>query len=80
MTILTKGEVSGMLEIMALDVTLPDWSSVITNLTSMITPANVVTVMATLASAGVGFAFLYWGVRKAVRSLMAAFKRGRISL
>lgn len=69
-----------MFEVMALDVTLPDWSAVISALTSYISVANVVTVLATMATAGVGFAFMWWGVRKAIRSLMAAFKRGKISI
>lgn len=61
-------------------VTAADWQSVITALTSQISVANVVAVLAVLAGAGVGFAFMWWGVRKAVNALMSAFKKGKISL
>lgn len=61
-------------------VTAADWESVITALTAQISVSSVVGVLATLAAAGVGFAFMWWGVRKAVRALMSAFKKGKISL
>lgn len=57
-----------------------DWASVMTALTGQISVSTVVGVLATLATAGVGLAFMWWGVRKAVRSLMSAFKKGKISL
>lgn len=61
-------------------VTSADWASVISALTSQISVSTVVSVLATLATAGVGLAFMWWGVRKAVRSLMAAFKKGKVSI
>lgn len=61
-------------------VTSSDWQSVIEALTNQISVTSIVGVLATLAAAGVGFAFMWWGVRKAVRALMAAFKKGKISL
>lgn len=64
----------------ATPVTASDWSSVISALTAQISVSSVVGVLATLAAAGVGFAFMWWGVRKATSSLMAAFKRGKIRL
>ena len=51
-----------------------------TALTAQITVANVAAVLATLVTAGVGFAFFWWGGRKALAALMAAFKKGRISI
>lgn len=56
-----------------------DWASVISALTAQLSVSTVVGVMATIAASTVGFGFLYWGVRKAVRALMGAFKRGRVS-
>lgn len=56
------------------------WSSVMSALTAQISVSTVVEVLATLAAAGVGLAFMWWGVRKATRSLMAAFKKGKVSL
>lgn len=56
-----------------------DWASVISALTAQLSVSTVVGVMATIAASTVGFGFLYWGVRKAVRALMGAFKKGRVS-
>lgn len=61
-------------------VTAADWSGVIDALTAQISVSTIVGVLATLAAAGVGLAFMWWGVRKATSSLMAAFKKGKVSL
>lgn len=61
-------------------VTASDWSSVITAMTSQISVSTVVGVLATLVTAGIGLVFMWWGVRKAASSLMAAFRRGRMKL
>lgn len=60
-------------------VTSADWSSVITALTNQISVSTVVGVLATVAAACVGLVFMWWGVRKAIRALMSAFKKGRLS-
>lgn len=57
-----------------------DWSSVMTALTNQISVATVVAVLAVICGACVGFVFMWWGVRKATRALMAAFKKGKISI
>ena len=61
-------------------VTPADWSSVITAMTGQISVSTVVAVLASLVTAGIGLVFLWWGVRKAAKSLMAAFRKGRMSL
>lgn len=61
-------------------VTASDWSSVISAMTSQISVSSVVGVLATLVTAGIGLVFLWWGVRKAVGSLMGSFRSGRIRL
>lgn len=61
-------------------VTASDWSSIITAMTSQISVSTVVGVLATLVTAGIGLVFLWWGVRKAVGSLMGSFRSGRIRL
>ena len=61
-------------------VTASDWASVITAMTSQISVSAVVGVLATLVTAGIGLVFLWWGVRKAVGSLMGSFRSGRIRL
>lgn len=79
--------VSAMLELIPLAdsapagvVTASDWASVITAMTSQISVSTVVGVLATLVTAGIGLVFLWWGVRKAVGSLMGSFRSGRIRL
>lgn len=78
--------VSALLEVIPLSdpssgvVTASDWASVITAMTSQISVGTVVGVLATLVTAGIGLVFLWWGVRKAVGSLMGSFRSGRIRL
>lgn len=80
--------VSALLDLMPLTETEPvskvvtasDWASVITAMTSQISVSTVVGVLATLVTAGIGLVFLWWGVRKAVGSLMGSFRSGRIRL
>lgn len=61
-------------------VTASDWAAVITAMTSQISVTTVVGVLATLVTAGIGLVFMWWGVRKAVGSLMGSFRSGRIRL
>lgn len=56
------------------------FQSVLTALQAQISVSSVVEVLAVLAGATVGLAFMWWGVRKVVRSLMSAFKKGKVSL
>ena len=79
-------DVSALPELMPLTepaskvVTASDWASVISAMTSQISVSTVVGVLATLVTAGIGLVFLWWGVRKAVGSLMGSFRSGRIRL
>lgn len=61
-------------------VTAADWSSVIAAMTGQISVSTVVATLATLVTAGIGLVFMWWGVRKAVGSLMGSFRSGRIRL
>jgi hypothetical protein len=61
-------------------VTAADWSSVISAMTGQISVSTIVAVLATLVTAGIGLVFMWWGVRKAIRSLMAAFRKGKMSI
>lgn len=78
--------VSALLELMPLEgptstvVTANDWASVITAMTGQISVSTVVATLATLVTAGIGLVFMWWGVRKAVGSLMGSFRSGRIRL
>ena len=64
----------------AATVTASDWASVITAMTGQISVSTVVATLATLVTAGIGLVFMWWGVRKAVGSLMGSFRSGRIRL
>ena len=74
--------VSAVLELIPLNdpapkvVSASDWASVISAMTSQISVSTVVGVLATLVTAGIGLVFLWWGVRKAVGSLMGSFRSG----
>ncbi|MDB2009613.1 hypothetical protein [[Clostridium] symbiosum] len=61
-------------------VSASDWASVISAMTSQISVSTVVAVLATLVTAGIGLVFMWWGVRKAISSLMSAFRKGRMKL
>ena len=61
-------------------VTASDWESVITAMTGQVSVATIVGVLATVVAACIGIVFMWGGVRKAVRALMAAFRKGKISV
>lgn len=61
-------------------VTATDWSAVITALTGQISVSTIVAALATFVTAGIGIVFMWWGVRKGVRSLMSAFRKGKMSV
>ena len=61
-------------------VTASDWESVITAMTGQVSVATIVGVLATVVAACIGIVFMWWGVRKAVRALMAAVRKGKISV
>lgn len=51
-----------------------------TALTSQISVANVVAILAGVLAVAVGFGFFWWAGRKVLGVLMAAFKKGRVSV
>lgn len=57
-----------------------DWAPVITELTSQVNITNIMTALATFVAAGIGIVFSWWGLRKAIRSLMGAFRKGKLSI
>ena len=61
-------------------VTASDWESVITAMTGQVSVATIVGVLAAIVASCIGIVFMWWGVRKAVRALMAAFRKGKISV
>lgn len=61
-------------------VTPDDWSSIISAMTAQISVSTIVGVVASTIAAGIGIVFMWWGGRKAVRALMSAFRKGRLSV
>ncbi|CUP05405.1 MULTISPECIES: hypothetical protein [Hungatella] len=61
-------------------VTAADWAPVITNLTAQISVSTIIAALATFMAAGIGLVFMWWGLRKAVRTIMAAFRKGKLSV
>lgn len=60
-------------------VTSGAWADVMEAFVEQISVSSVVATIAVVVAAGIGLVFMWWGVRKAARSLMAAFRSGRIS-
>lgn len=61
-------------------VTYSDFSSVITNLTNQISVSTIVGVLASAMGICVGLVFMWWGLRKVVKMIMAAARGGRASV
>ena len=61
-------------------VTAADWATVITAMTGQISVSTVIGVLATLMTSAIGLVFMWWGVRKAIETLMSAFRSGQIHL
>lgn len=57
-----------------------DWASVLSAMTGQISVSTVVAVLASTTGAAIGLVFMWWGVRKLARVLMAAFRRGKLSV
>lgn len=58
--------------------TLSDWQPVLDALTSQISVSTVIAVIAGAITAGISLVFMWWGVRKLVRTLMGAFRKGNL--
>lgn len=61
-------------------ITSSSFSGVITAITSQISVTTVAEVLTYAAGIAVALVFFWWGVRKALRVLMGAFRRGRMSV
>lgn len=55
-----------------------DLSSVLTAMTSQISVTTVIGVIAGVVGAAIALVFMWWGVRKLARTLMAAFRSGKL--
>jgi len=57
-----------------------DWSAVVDAMTGQISVSTIVATLAVFVGAVIGIVFMWWGVRKAVRTIMAAFRKGKVSV
>lgn len=55
------------------------FKSVLDAATAQISVSTVVEVLAIGVGAAVGLVFMWWGVRKLIKVLMAAFRKGKLS-
>lgn len=60
-------------------VTYSDLSSVVDVLTGQISVTNIIGVIAGIGAVCVGLVFFWWGLRKVIRMVMSAFKKGKFS-
>lgn len=56
-----------------------DLSDVLTAITGQISVTTVIGVVAGAIGAAIGLVFMWWGVRKLIRVLMSAFRKGKLS-
>lgn len=61
-------------------VSASDWQSVISAVTAQVSVSTVVAVLASIVTSCIGLVFMWWGLRKAMRALMKAFRRGGLRL
>lgn len=61
-------------------VSASDFSGITDALSAQINVTTIVGVLSACIAAVVGICFLYWGIRKVVRMMMSALKRGRLKI
>lgn len=59
-------------------ITADAWKSVLTAMTSQISTTTVIAVLASVVGSAIALVFMWWGVRKLARTLMTAFKSGKL--
>lgn len=55
-----------------------DIASVLSALQKQISVASVVEIIAYVLAAGIGLVFMWWAARKLIRTVMGAFRSGRL--
>ena len=56
-----------------------DLASVLSAITDQISVTTVISVVAGAIGASIGLVFMWWGVRKLIRVIMGAFRKGKLS-
>lgn len=57
-----------------------DFSPIITALTSAVTPADIITLVAAIVAFGIPFVFMWFGMRKVIKIFRSAVMGGRITV
>lgn len=57
-----------------------DFSPVITSLTTAVTPAQIITLVASIIAFGIPFVFMWFGMRKVIKIFRSAVMGGRITV
>ena len=57
-----------------------DFSPVITALTDAVTPAQIITLLASVIAFGIPFVFMWFGIRKVIKIFRSAVMVGRITV
>lgn len=61
-------------------ITSSAFKSVLEAIAEQISVTTVVEVLVYIVGISIALVFMWWGVRKATRALMAAFRRGRLKI
>lgn len=61
-------------------VTASDFEGIITALQAQINVTTIVAVLSACIGAVIGICFLYWAIRKVVKMMMSALKRGKLKV
>lgn len=56
-----------------------DLATVLSAITDQISVTTVIAVVAGAIGAAIGLVFMWWGVRKLIRVIMSAFRKGKLS-
>lgn len=57
-----------------------DFSPIITSLTSAVTPAQIITLVASIVAFGIPFVFMWFGMRKVIKIFRSAVMGGHITV
>lgn len=57
-----------------------DFGPIITALTNSVTPANIITLVASIVAFGIPFVFMWFGMRKVIKIFRSAVMGGRITV
>lgn len=64
----------------AMDMTVTQLQSILTSLTGVIDVTTIISFLAAIIGVSAVFVLMWFGVRKGVRSVMSAVKKGRLSV